>query len=86
MGERRVLEQEKSAIVDAIRTGAIANEIGERLIEEADLKLDRVRSGESTVKESREGYTEFCRRRAREFGLDVDESTRPDDATTPEEV
>ena len=72
MGERRVLQQEKSALLDSIRSGAIASDVGERLIQETDLKLDRVRSGETTVHESREGYTEFWRQRAEEFGLDVD--------------
>jgi CPA1 family monovalent cation:H+ antiporter len=72
MGERRVLQREKSAITDAVRAGVVASDVGERLIEEADLKLDRVRDGESTVQESREGYTEFWRERARAFGLDLD--------------
>jgi CPA1 family monovalent cation:H+ antiporter len=78
-----VLRKEKSAIMDAVRTGVIASDVGDRLIEEADLKLDRVRSGESTVKETEEGYTEFWRQRAREFGLDVEapEGTADGDST-----
>jgi CPA1 family monovalent cation:H+ antiporter len=73
MGERRVLQQEKSALIDAVRSGLIASDVGDRLTEEVDLKLDNVRGGESTVKEVEEGYTEFWRERAREFGLDVDD-------------
>jgi CPA1 family monovalent cation:H+ antiporter len=72
MGERRVLQREKSAILDAMRTGVIASDVGERLIEEADLKLDRVRDGESTVQSAEEGYVEFWRERVEEFGLDVE--------------
>ncbi|MEF8876846.1 MAG: hypothetical protein V5A60_09030 [Haloarculaceae archaeon] len=49
----------------------ISDDVGERLIEEVDLKLDRVRSGETTVEERGEGYEEFWRRRAEAFGLEV---------------
>ena len=70
-GERRVLREEKSAIMDAMRRGVISDDVGERLIEEVDLKLDRVRSGETTVEERGEGYEEFWRRRAEAFGLEV---------------
>nr|WP_267622168.1 Na+/H+ antiporter [Halobium salinum] len=72
MGERRVLQQEKSAVIDAIREGVVTSDVGERLLEEVDLKLESVRSGTSTVRETEEGYTEAWRQRAEEFGLDVD--------------
>ncbi|AZH24666.1 Na+/H+ antiporter [Haloplanus aerogenes] len=72
-GERQVLQREKSAVMDAVRSGAIADDVGDRLIDEVDLKLDRVRSGESTVGEDEEAYEEFWRTRAAEFGLDVAE-------------
>jgi CPA1 family monovalent cation:H+ antiporter len=81
MGERRVLQQEKSAIMDAIRSGVVASEVGERLIEEVDLKLDRVQSGESTVRQTEEGYTESWRQRAEEFGLEVDDPDESTDST-----
>jgi CPA1 family monovalent cation:H+ antiporter len=71
-GERRVLQQEKSALMDAMRDGVVSDDVGERLMEEVDIKLDRVRSGETTVEGREEGYEEFWRQRAREFGLDVD--------------
>jgi CPA1 family monovalent cation:H+ antiporter len=71
MGERRVLQQEKSAVIDAMREGVITGDVGEQLLEEVDLKLERVRSGTSTVREGEEGYTESWRERAEEFGLDV---------------
>ncbi len=70
-GERRVLQEEKSALMDAIRNGVVGDDPGERLLEEVDIKLDRVRSGETTVERREEGYEEFWRQRAREFGLDV---------------
>ncbi|WP_135304285.1 cation:proton antiporter [Haloarcula amylovorans] len=73
-GERRVLAEEKSAIMDAARRGVIADDVGERLLEETNLKLDRVRGGESTVHGEHEGYEEFWRSRADEFGLQIDES------------
>jgi CPA1 family monovalent cation:H+ antiporter len=83
IGEQRVLQQEKSAIMDAMRTGVVGDDVGEELLEEVDIKLSRVRDGESTVQtrepfgevaidESEEGpekFEEFWRRRAREFGL-----------------
>ncbi|EJN59245.1 cation:proton antiporter [Halogranum rubrum] len=72
MGERRVLQEEKSALMDATRSGVIASDVGERLMEEVDLKLDRVRSGESTARRDEEGYTESWRQQAAEFGLDAD--------------
>ncbi|SEO67419.1 sodium/proton antiporter, CPA1 family (TC 2.A.36) [Halogranum amylolyticum] len=79
MGERRVLQREKGAIMDAMRSGVVSSEIGERLIEESDLKLDRIRSGESTVHKRDEGYTESWRQRAAEFGLSTDVAVEPDD-------
>lgn len=81
MGERRVLQQEKGAVMDAIRSGIVASDMGERLMEEVDLKLDRVRSGESTVRRDGEGYTEAWRQRAREFGLDADVEVEGEDSS-----
>jgi CPA1 family monovalent cation:H+ antiporter len=82
MSERRVLQQEKSAVIDAIREGVVASDVGERLLEEVDLKLERVRSGTSTVREGEEGYTESWRKRADAFGLDV-ELEVPEASETP---
>ncbi|WP_459194747.1 cation:proton antiporter [Halosimplex sp. J119] len=75
-GERQVLQREKSAISDAMRHGVVSDDIGERLVEETDLKLDYVRDGRSTVEQREEGFEEFWRRRAREFGLEAVEGTR----------
>lgn len=69
-GERRILRQEKSAIMDAMRSGVVADDVGDRLSEEVDIKLDRVQSGESTIRGSEEGYEEFWRQEAAEFGLE----------------
>ncbi|MFH5799381.1 Na+/H+ antiporter [Haladaptatus sp. CMAA 1911] len=72
VGERRVLKQEKSAIMDAMHSGVISDDIGERLLQEVDLKLDRVDTGQSTVRDDpdNEAYEEFWRARASEYGLD----------------
>ncbi|MFC7029098.1 hypothetical protein ACFQH8_19955 [Halomicroarcula sp. GCM10025710] len=59
MSERRVLQEEKNAVKDAIRAGVINDDIGERLLEEIDLKVDLVAAGESTVLGGGEGYDEF---------------------------
>ena len=72
VGERRLLQREKGAIQDAMRDGVIADDIGDRLLEEVDLKLDRVSDGESTVDEREEEFEEFWRTRANEFGIDVE--------------
>ncbi|ODR80666.1 Na+/H+ antiporter [Haladaptatus sp. W1] len=76
VGERRVLKQEKSAIMDATHSGVISDDIGERLLEEVDLKLDRVDTGRSTVRDDpeNEAYEEFWRARAAEYGLDFSPS------------
>jgi CPA1 family monovalent cation:H+ antiporter len=87
VGERQVLRQEKSAIMDASRSGIIADDVAERLSEEVDLKLDRVRDGESTVHERGEGYREFWREQAADFGLDTRldrEDLEPDGDTDAE--
>ncbi|WP_435077546.1 cation:proton antiporter [Halococcus sp. AFM35] len=72
IGERRLLQREKSAIQDAVQNGVISGDIGDRLLEEVDLKLDRVDDGMSTVDESEEAYEEFWRTQAAEFGLDIE--------------
>jgi len=83
-GERQVLQREKSAVMDAVRSGVIADDVGDHLIDEVDLKLDRVQSGESTVGEEEEAYEEFWRTRAAAFGLDAAELE--DDETGAEEA
>lgn len=84
-GERRLLRREKSALMDATRNGVISGDVGDELIEEIDIKLDRVQDGEQTVSETEEGYEEFWRQRVQEFGLDLDEETDAD-ATGDEEL
>jgi CPA1 family monovalent cation:H+ antiporter len=78
VGERRVLRREKSALMDAMRTGTVSDDVGRRLLEEVDLKLDRVEAGESTVTDRThaEGYEEFWRSRAEEYGLESRPETR----------
>jgi CPA1 family monovalent cation:H+ antiporter len=82
--ERQVLKREKSAIMDAMRTGVVGDDAGEPLLEEVNLKLSRIDQGQSTVRdEAEEGYEEFWRRRARDFDLrsvSASGSGRSDDA------
>lgn len=81
VAERRILENEKSAVMDAMRDGVVSDDAGEELLEEVNLKLDTVRDGESTVEAGEDGYREFWRDRAAEFGLDaVDEPENAEDA------
>ena len=72
-GERQILRREKAALKDAAREGLVADDVAERLIEEVDIKLDRVRGGERTVGARREAYEEFWRGRAAEFGIEAAE-------------
>jgi len=74
IGERRVLKQEKAALMDAMRNGVVSEDAGRELLEEVNLKLDNARSGDTTVESDEEGYEEFWRRRARKFGLDAVDS------------
>jgi CPA1 family monovalent cation:H+ antiporter len=78
VGERRVLKREKSALMDAMRTGSVSDDVGRRLLEEVDLKLDRVEAGETTVTDRtrKEGYEEFWRSRAEAYGLEIRPETR----------
>ena len=82
VGERRVLQQEKSALMDAVRRGVLSDDVGNRLMEEVDVKLDLVDDGQSTVEQREEGYEEFWRSRAAEFGIDFDIGTADVDANT----
>ncbi|MDY6771172.1 MAG: cation:proton antiporter [Candidatus Nanohaloarchaea archaeon] len=66
-GERVVLNQEKSAIMDAVRRGTINESIGEQLIEELDIQLDNLEEGESVVRGTQ--AKEQWRKRAEEEGL-----------------
>ena len=80
VGERRVLQQEQSALMDAVRRGVLSDDVGDRLMEEVDVKLDLVDDGESTVERREEGYEEFWRSQAAEFGIDFDIDTADVDA------
>jgi CPA1 family monovalent cation:H+ antiporter len=73
-GERMLLVRERAAIRDAEFDGLVPTDVADELLEEVHLKLDRVERGETTVLERGEGYTEYWRERAEEFGLlDEDE-------------
>jgi CPA1 family monovalent cation:H+ antiporter len=80
VGERQVLTRERSAVRSAERDGLISTEVAEELLDEVNLKLDQVRSGETTVSRMRdeEEYEEFWRQRAREHDL-VDRGEEDED-------
>jgi CPA1 family monovalent cation:H+ antiporter len=86
MGERRVLTREKSTIMDAVRSGMLGDDVGQRLLDEVDLKIDQVEAGESTVRgdwTGEEAYREFWRTRAAEYGLESGvEERQPSDEPT----
>jgi CPA1 family monovalent cation:H+ antiporter len=72
-GERQLLRREKAAIMDAARTGVVADDVAEHLREEVDLKLERLRSGTSTVAADEEEFEEFWRSRAAKLGIEATE-------------
>jgi CPA1 family monovalent cation:H+ antiporter len=77
-GERRVLHREKSAAMELIRDGVVADDVGQMLLEEVDLKLEQLQRGETTVTaQTEEGYREFWRSRIAESSLDL--PVDPDD-------
>ncbi len=77
-GERQLLRRERAAIHDAEHEGLIATDVAGELLNEVNLKLERVRAGETTVLESpeREGYEEYWRGRAREHDI-LEETDQP---------
>jgi len=76
VGERQLLKRERSAVKTAELDGLLSADIAVELVEETNLKLDRVNRGESTVTAVREGegYDEFWRPEARDFGVLSEES------------
>ena len=91
--DSRIRDDWVGAVADALAAGAdavgmisevpvdtpreVTPERAADLLDEVNLKLDRVRRGETTVTRERdvEGYEEYWRQRAREHGL-LDESPR----------
>ncbi len=72
--ERQLLKMERAAINDAAHEGLIAADVADELLQEVNLKLDRVQGGETTVigLPEEEGYEEYWRQRIDEYGLDLD--------------
>ncbi|MDS0298085.1 Na+/H+ antiporter [Halogeometricum sp. S1BR25-6] len=72
-GETRILQAEESAITEAELSGQLSTDLAEDLIAEVREKEARVERGETTVTSDveHEGYREFWRERAEEFGLTV---------------
>jgi CPA1 family monovalent cation:H+ antiporter len=73
--ERRILQAEESAITEAELSGQLSTDLAEDLIAEVREKQARLDRGETTVTSDveHEGYREFWRERAAEFGLEVGE-------------
>ncbi|TYL37929.1 sodium:proton antiporter [Natronococcus pandeyae] len=73
-GERRVLESEKEAVMEAIKSGVVEGEDADRLLETVDARLERVEAGESNVQRLEErGFREFWRDAIDAYDIDVDE-------------
>ncbi|MFB6284860.1 MAG: cation:proton antiporter [Halobacteria archaeon] len=70
--ERMVAKEERTAVMDELHQGRIDDEVGEKLLEEIDYKIDQIESGERAISEGKEGYKEYWRRAAKEYGLDVE--------------
>ena len=79
--ERQLLNMEHAAIQDAEHEGLIATDVADDLLQEVNLKLDRVQSGQTTVigEPEEEGYEEYWRRRVDEYGIDLDSVGDDDD-------
>lgn len=83
--ERRLLQDEKSTVMDSVRRGVISGDTGDALIREVNLKLDRLSSGETTVGGETEQYEEFWRHQVSEAEVDVDVHVPHEDETEDEE-
>jgi len=73
-GERQLLARERAAIQDAEHEGLISTDVAARLIDEVNIKLDRVQRGETTIQDPArtgegEEFREFWRERAADYGL-----------------
>jgi CPA1 family monovalent cation:H+ antiporter len=73
-GERQLLARERAAIQDAEHEGLISTDVAARLIDEVNIKLDRVQHGETTIQNPArtgegEEFREFWRERAADYGL-----------------
>ncbi|MFB6080518.1 MAG: Na+/H+ antiporter [Haloferacaceae archaeon] len=80
--ERRLLRAEKSAIMDAARRGVVSDDVGDDLLNEVNLKIDRLSSGESTVAGEQEGYEEFWRNQVHDADVEIDLDVPDGEAAT----
>ncbi|MFC4439974.1 MULTISPECIES: cation:proton antiporter [Natrialbaceae] len=86
-GERRVLESERAAMMDAIKSDAVDGTDADRLLETVDARLERVDAGQSDVRQLEEtGFREFWTDVLDAYDIDVDEPAVNDrtDSSTPE--
>lgn len=73
LGQRRVVTSAKVAIEEAIRTGVVNADEGDRLIAEIDEKLEHLGRGEPVGRPAGEERVPYWEQRAAEYGLDVGE-------------
>ncbi|WP_265109852.1 cation:proton antiporter [Halosolutus halophilus] len=82
-GERRVLESEKDAVMEAIKSGVVEGADADRLLETVDERLERVDAGESDVGRLEESaFREFWTDAIDAYDLDVDRPWQDDDGAT----
>ncbi|MFC7203058.1 cation:proton antiporter [Haloferax namakaokahaiae] len=86
LGQHQILVAESVAIRDAVQRGEIRSDVGERLLADVDVELDRVLTDEWTIEKPHPaGYTPYWRRQLekvrRSETLDYTETTPPDDAS-----
>ncbi|WP_411966049.1 cation:proton antiporter [Haloferax sp. YSMS24] len=72
LGQHRILIAEYEAINGAIQRGEISNDVGERLLEDVTVELERVLTDEWTTEEPLPGgYTPYWRRQLERVGVEA---------------
>lgn len=73
-GERRILESEKEAVMNAIKAGVVDRDDADRLLETVDARLERVDAGESDIRQLEEtAFHEFWTDVVDTYDVDIDE-------------
>ncbi|WP_231727954.1 cation:proton antiporter, partial [Haloferax profundi] len=72
LGQHRILIAEYEAISEAIQRGEISGDVGERLLNDVKVELDRVMSDEWTLEDpTPDGFTPYWRRELHRVGVEV---------------
>ncbi|KAB1190583.1 sodium:proton antiporter [Haloferax sp. MBLA0076] len=83
LGQHRILIAEYEAISEAMQRGEISDDVGERLLDDVKVELDRVLSDEWTIEDpTPDGFTPYWRRELNRVGVEVrrdDHETTGDD-------